>query len=49
MRIVNVHNVYNSGSNLNIRDIQTLVKLNEALRAQEKHIVVGDFNLHHSM
>ncbi len=49
MCIVNVHNVYNSESNLNIRDTQTLVKLNETLRAQEKHIVVDDFNLHHSM
>jgi len=49
MRIVNVHNVYNSGPNLNTRGTQTLVKLKEALRAQGEHIVVGDFNLHHPL
>lgn len=47
MRIVNVHNVYNSESNSNIRDIQTLVKLKKTLQAQEEHIVINDFNLHH--
>jgi len=49
MRIVNVHNVYNSGPSLNVRGTQTLAKLKEALRAQGEHIVVGDFNLHHPM
>ncbi len=46
---INVHNVYNSESNMNIKDMHILVKLNDALRVNEKHIVMKDFNLHHSL
>jgi hypothetical protein len=48
-RRINVHNVYNSGPNINIRGTRTLVKLRNALRAEGEHIAVGDFNLHHSL
>ncbi len=48
-RRINVHNVYNSGPNMNIRGTRTLAKLNDALRVNGEHIVVGDFNLHHPL
>ena len=47
-RIINIHNMYNSCKDNN--DISVIFSLKNAIqkRLNEKHVVIENFNLHHS-